>query len=37
MTFLAFTKNVYRLSLAKKVDYIVKSFDDEIRFLEEIE
>ena len=37
VTFLAFTENVTQSSVVKKKEELVESFDDVIRFLEEIE
>jgi hypothetical protein len=37
VTFLAFTENITQPSVVKKTEELVESFDDVIRFLEEIE
>ena len=37
VTFLAFTENVIQPTVVKKADELVESFDDVIRFLEEID
>ena len=37
VTFLAFTEIVTRPLVVKKVDHVVESFDDVIRFLKEID
>jgi D-3-phosphoglycerate dehydrogenase len=37
VTFLAFTENVTRLAVVIKADQVVESFDDVIRFLDEVE
>ena len=37
VTFLTFTENVTQQSVVKKTEELVESFEDVIRFLEEIE